>query len=167
MATNNCINNNSLTLLSSQPVSSVTSLAFTTQFTSQYTNYVLVSTNISSAGTGDFLLGQISIDGGMSYISTLYTGNNLVTTGLMVVDIDTADATFNLNAQTYLFNIGTSSGIVSAISNTVGYSTTTLFKGATDFSVYTVPSTVVNALQLVMDDGSTFSGTFSLYGSLS
>ena len=165
MLTNNSINNNALTLISSQTVSSVSSVVYIGQIAGNDINYLISSNNVTSAGTGYALLAQISTDNGSTYISTGYLTPGVlgITTGFPVVVQGAFDATINCSSQCTLFNIGTPLGLVSSFSESIGWSAMSTLAYYAEPGVYTVPSTTVNAFQLVMVDGSTFSGTFSLY----
>lgn len=164
MITNNAINNNSLTLISTQTVSSVASLEFTSDISGSPINYLILCDNVTSGGTGYALFAQISTDNGATYIFTDYSSVQLGTPpGLSVLVYGKFDATLTSSSQCTLFNVGTPSGLVTSISQSMGWS---LISGNAVFSdqcVYTIASTTVNAIQLVMNDGSDFSGTFSLY----
>jgi hypothetical protein len=164
MPTNNSINNNSLTLISTQTVSSVTSLVFTGDIAGSDINYFISSNNVTSAGTGYALLAQVSTDNGSTYISAGYLSAGIgITTGLTVVTYGTFDATINASSQCSLLNIGTTLGLVTSFSESIGWSAVSGLTYFAEPGIYTIPSTNVNAFQLVMNDGSTFSGTFSLY----
>lgn len=163
MITNNSINNNTLTLIESQTVSLVTSVTFTSGITANNINYLMLSNDVTSAGTGFTILGQISVDGGSTYISSDYVNSVSTTDGLVVVEFSSLDATLVMNSECILFNFGTAAGLPTSISTTNGWSVISGIQDNGGNAVYTIASTTVNAFQLVMDDASVFSGTFSLY----
>ena len=164
MITNNSINNNALTLIESQTVSSVTSVTFTSGITNRNINYLMLANDVTSAGTGQAILAQISTDGGSTYISTGYFNSISGTNGLIIVNFSSPNADLVAESETNLFNFGTAAGYVTSTGNTAAFSPVgPILQLDEGHAVYATLSTVVNAFQLVVDDASTFSGTFSLY----
>ena len=159
----------SFVLIQTQTATSQTSLTFTTGITNTYNKYKILFDNVVTATTTNLVLAQISTNGGSSYISTNYfTAGNTSVAGLVVVSMESngGDAGFTYG-DTDLYNLTSGSNYVTASTvASVFYDTTS--PGATTpplaVSAYTVVSTTVNALQIVTDDSTAFSGTFSLYG---
>jgi hypothetical protein len=150
----------SFNLIQTQTANSSTSLAFTSGINGTYNSYQLVLTsftNLLATGSANFVC-QVSINGGSSWISTGYLGtlSGLVVVGGTVLSTYYCGTLYLYNltsaaAGTYIASIGSSS-IVPLPSFAGG--------GANDG----LAAVAVNAIRLIMDDGSAFSGTFSLYG---
>ena len=155
---------NGLSLIQTQTVPNGTSsVAFTTGITSTYTNYLLRYNNfVGISLTSNQILLQISTNGGTSYITTGYTlgSSSTATTGLVIGqesvtqddnwgEVELANFT---NGTAYVGCFAEDNIITSGVSQ------------STFSSYYNTPSTTVNAFKIVTQDGSTFMGTFSLYG---
>jgi hypothetical protein len=163
-----------LVLLSTQTVSSVSTVSFTSLISSKYNDYVLRITNLSGNQSVNNLFLRFSTNNGSSYISTAnYAsseflvntgGNSLATnTGLTnaIVFTDIENAT---NGQgggvVQFFNL--SNGGVFPMYLCNGYfagSFNTLFTIGGSYN----SAITANAFQLVTDTG-TVSGTFKFYG---
>lgn len=157
----------SFVLIQTQSATAVTNLNFTTGITSTYDNYKLFVTGYIPGITAEWLYLLISIDGGLTYINTGYIAvSGAGPDGLVVLGPPAGGGDiFLLNAEIDLLNF-TSSGYptVAAVMG-IAFDLTSPFAALINFyqSIYATPATV-NAFQLVQDDGSVFSGTFSLYG---
>jgi hypothetical protein len=158
----------SLILIQTQTIPSglpVAEIDFTTGITSSYNNYFLTFDNIViPAATGlDNLVLQVSANGGSTYDSTNYTIGITPATGIYILQ-GTA-STYFISGNLYLYNVTSGTNyILGNVSSTI-YDTSVpqVFGGGT-LTGYTVVNTVVNALRIVMDDGTLLSGTVSLYG---
>jgi hypothetical protein len=155
-------------LLQTQTAVSATSLTFTSGITSTYNNYKVLFDNVVTT-TATFIVAQLSTDGGATYITTNYVNNNIgPTTGLALFSTqsDSGDAGFTYG-NTDLYNLTSGSNFVTG-STVAGVFFDTLAVNAiippATASGYIVASTTVDAIQIAADDGSVFSGTFSLYG---
>ena len=169
MATNNSINNNGLSLIQTQTVSSVTALAFTQGITTNYNNYLFISSNFNNPpGTGVQLLLQISIDGGATYINTNYSPNAISasTASFVASTLVLPSSTMFANSKCYLLNMTSAVGYPTTIVSTSNFDSINGYILVTNnlSNAYSITPTVANALQIIMDDGSAFSGSFSLYG---
>lgn len=148
-------------LIQTQTATSQASLNFTTGITSTYNNYQLIIDNLVPATTATAFCVSLSTDGGATYITTNYNQGN---TGLTALSLNFNDSTFNYGTIS-LYNLTSGNGYVTVTGSGVIVDLTVpevVNTGGND--AYLTASTVVNALQLVNSDGSTFSGTFSLYG---
>lgn len=170
MATNNATNNaggssGALTLIQTQTASADVSLVFTTGITGSFNNYlILVSDTTNPDGTAVLLFAQISTDGGATYDSTNYTGVVGVQNGFSIA-LFNASANAHSASQTTIFNMTSGDGYMNTVSDHSLYDTGTgSSAGETVWDSYTIVATVVNALRIITDDGSTFSGEVSLYG---
>lgn len=130
-------------VLSTQSVSGVTEVDFTSVITSTYNNYVLA---ISSPGSALGL--QTSTNNGSSYSST----------GYVCSPIQTDSIPLAVGGLYYLFNVTSGAQCVvhgSFVTTPGGVATLTDYFGAS-------PDTSVNAIRV--HSGSSFSGKFTLYG---
>jgi hypothetical protein len=152
----------SLTLIQTQTATSATSLAFTTGITTANNNYLLIGTNLTDptfAGSNFGL--QISTNGGSSYINTGYYSGFIPSTVLALSGLDTTET---VNFEMTLTNFTSGTGYVASSGTTAFYDSSVPGGSSGQIGgLYVTSSTVVNAFQLVADDGSAFSGTFSLY----
>lgn len=168
MATNNAINSpgpSALTLIQTQNVSPVAAVTFTSGINPSINNYLFLLTDINNpGGTASVLMVQISIDGGVTYITTGYSSSSGgVTAGLAVTFFNDLSTDFN-NAQMVIQNLTSSSGYITMTGIDSGWDSVGMaLTGGQQIGAYTVPNTSANAIQLVTDDGSVFSGEFSLY----
>jgi hypothetical protein len=152
----------SLILISTQTVSGVAAVTFTSGISSTYNNYLLLCTNVTNASSTPTMWIQISTNGGSSYIATGYlTNTNIATNGIAIGDVNST--AFFRSINTNIYNLTSGSGYVSTNSISVGGSSGA---GTTQsyYSYYATASQTVNAIQLVLSSGTNFSGTFSLYG---
>lgn len=162
-----------LKLIQSQTANNDASLLFTTGISSAHLNYMLLVSNFLPATNGANLLIQYSINGGVSYINTGYTGG-LVFGYLSTIYNDgiNSDAGFLMmkavdNATRagcgtyYLFNFfgGTQPSI---------RGTSTFATGGVPYSGFSMgyAPTVsnINAFKIVCSAGNITQGTFTLYG---
>ncbi len=168
MATNNATNNfggagGALVLIDTQVAAGVAALNFTSGITGAYNNYYIVYGSIidASASGGEFLLAQLSTNGGSTYISTGYLGAS--TSGLVLNDNIAGATTVLFGAGTF-FNVTSGSGYVANYVSENSVIPASGSNGAIVGGCYDTPNIVVNALRVVIDTGDTFSGTVSLYG---
>lgn len=158
-----------LILIQTQTASGATSLTFTSGISSTYNNYEIFFDNVATTNTPNFVVAQLSTDGGATYINTNYLNNNIgasVGLALFSTQSNSGDPGFTYG-NTGLYNLTSGSNYVTAAAFSGAFYDTfvgnVIIPPATS-SAYTVTSTTVNALQIVTDDGTAFSGTFSLYG---
>jgi hypothetical protein len=157
----------SFVLIQTQTATLATNLNFTSGITSAYDNYKMFITNYTTGITAQWLYLLVSIDGGATYINTGYfTAGGFGANGLPGLEaINGAGDVIVTHAEIDLFNF-TSAGFPStSVVTGLFFDVTSPSMGAITLysGVYGTPATV-NAFQLVQDDGSVFSGTFSLYG---
>ena len=159
-----------LVLIQTQTATLATSLSFTTGIIPTYNNYVLYMTGFSdlaTAGTAHFVM-QISTDGGATWISTGYFSSEI---GMNLFDSFTSTQ----SSGCCIFQIyNLTSGLGYIVTPTATLTTSTIYDSSittiTTLSNswgndgYTTPATVANAIRILTDDISVFSGVFSLYG---
>lgn len=153
-----------LILLQTQTAASVTSLAFTTGISSTYNNYLLIGTNITNpAFGGDFFGAQISTNGGSSYITSGYS--NQYSPGT-VMGICNPTTTTNISCNITINNLTSGAGNIfcSGVIGIYNSSIPGCDSSSNDGGGYNTANVTANAFRLVADDGTAFSGTFSLYG---
>ena len=116
------------------------------------------------AATADYLMVQLSTDGGSTYISTGYSdATGSVTNGLVITYFNDSATDLN-NTQIWLSNMTVAAGYVTAWGADVGWDSVAMaLAGGPQPAAYTVADITVNAFQLVTSDGTAFSGVFSLY----
>lgn len=152
-----------LTLIQTQTVSSVSSFAFTTGIVPTYNHYLLYIGNLTfdAANTQNLVI-QISTDGGSTYIDSGYASGNV---GLDVFDY-VFDTSIISSGQILLYNLTSNIGYVSSFANLITsyYGSGGAFYNNDGVDGNNAGSYLVNALQILTSDGSTFSGTYSLYG---
>ena len=74
-------------------------------------------------------------------------------------------STYFISGNLYLYNVTSGTNYISGDASPTIYDTSVpQVSGGESFTGYTVVNTVVNALRIVMDDGTLLSGTVSLYG---
>ena len=159
--------NGSLTLIATKTLSSGTALTFTSL--GSFRNYFLTfdSMNYTSTipGGGDAFVVQISTNGGTSYIATGYTNAPIASTaGFSVSNVGTN--TQYDSSYLYLFNATTGTNyIISNGTANIYDSATNSISATSKTGVYTVASTVMNALQVTTSSGTgIWSGVVSVYG---
>lgn len=150
-----------LVLIETQTVSLATSVTFTTGITPTYNNYLLYVSNLGfSAANNQNLVMQVSTDGGATFIDSGYQGNGGIALNIFEVVFDPS---INGTGQVLLNNFTSNSGSLLAFSNIVtSYVGGFYVNSVTDGN--NAASYLVNAFKIFTSDGSTFSGTFSLYG---
>ena len=167
------------TFISRQTVSSVSAVNFINL--RGYRNFRLIMNNMQRtiAGATVNTILQISTDNGSSYIATGYTGDSdhyeltngswsgtgSVTTGLLLTPIAVGSTGTNFSSNIEIFNANSASGYVFSQGVTIYWDLSFAYVYCPS-SYYTTTNTNVNALRIVNDDGSTFSGTISIYGSV-
>lgn len=157
-------------LLQTQTVTGASTATFTTNFSSSYNYYRLYFYNVTdtSAGASTAFLVQLSTNAGSSYITSGYKTNNDTPAGIYLFQWGSSITT--LVGQGYVDLINFSSGVgyptgVNAIAALYDPSGGSVVNGTLgNVGVYTTSSTIVNALRVVTNDSTSFSGTFSLYG---
>lgn len=163
----------SLTFIQSQTASSATSLAFTTGITTGFDNYILIGDSIEATQTGTSFSMQIQIstNGGSSYITSGYisqSGTPSPTTGLNIGQYLTTNSggtgVNSLTATLYDLTAGGAANFPATTSEFMPWDGSTGVSGAAITAVYPTASTTVNAFQIVLSNGGTFSGKFTLYG---
>jgi hypothetical protein len=148
------------TLIQTQVVTDASAVTFT-DITSLYENYVIIGSNITNPSfAGNFFGIQISTDGGSSYIDTDYSSQFV---SLPLLGLFNPTSTSNASFEVTLTNLTSGDGNIQACGTWVVCDSSICYT-FTSGGGYLVPNTVVNAIQLLADDESTFSGTFSLYG---
>lgn len=155
-------------LIETQPVSAVSAVDFTSGITTDYTNYMLFINEFVPSLTAQYLYLRISTDGGSTYENTGYfTSGGFGTAGLPAMSIQSLGGDSSLQSgQISLLNFTTGSYPFAYISTQLIFDTTSPSisdQSGTFGGCYGTLATV-NAFQLVQDDGSDFSGIFSLYG---
>jgi hypothetical protein len=156
-----------LILIQTQTASLSTALDFTTGITTTYNNYLILSDNVTDLlFAGTYFGVQFSTNGGSTYISSGYL---VITSSSTVLDLKGnasfggATITNSLTAQ--LFNLTSGTGPIMGFSENIFYdSSVPYFDTGSGPSGYNGGNITVNALRIKADDGSAFSGTFSLYG---
>lgn len=145
-----------MTLIKTQTATNQTTLNFTMGITPTYNTYFLLSNAITDpTSTGASLIASLSVNGGATYITTGYFQGN---SGLSLLFLDGGAAQGSLAG--YLFNMTSGVGLVSTAILSVRSGVSAGGGGDN----YTVAGIVVNAIQIATEDGTPFSGTFSLYG---
>jgi hypothetical protein len=128
-----------------------------------YANYLIVGNNVTNPSfAGNFFGIQISTDGGSTYIDTDYSSQFVP---LSVIGIFNPWSSSNASFEVLITNM--SSGLGNIQASGTGVICNDIIPGCYAFNCgggYMVAETVADALRLVGDDGSTFSGTFTLYG---
>lgn len=161
----------SFVLIQTQPAAAVTALNFTTGIMATYNNYLIIGSNVTSASVtiNSVCVLQLSTDGGGTYDSTNYTifatgpaAGLYLTTSPSGEDWTSAVAAFS----TSLTNLTSGSGTILSISSfySSGLANTGGIIASDGGTKFTVANQTINAVRIVMNDGATFSGTFSLYG---
>lgn len=155
-------------LIETQPASSVTEVVFTSGITTDYDNYTLFINEFVPSLTAQYLYLRISTDGGSTYETTGYfASGGFGTAGLPAMFLPNLAGDSSLQiGQVSLLNFTVGSYPFSSITTQLVFDTTSpaLSDQSASYSgCYGTPATV-NAFQLVQDDGTTFSGIFSLYG---
>ncbi len=162
-----------LVFIQTQTASSVASLAFTTGITATYDDYLLVLRNGSieaASNLSQVLTIQISSNGGSSYISSGYlvdAGIGITSGATIVCTTDASNPTNYIGGEIYMLNLTAASNKPSWVGYVSYYSPAVSVSQLSPVSYYAGGSINVNAFQIVMTDGSNFSGIFSLYGILS
>jgi hypothetical protein len=150
------------TLIATQTVTNQTAVTFT-GITSLYDNYLIVGNSVTNPSfAGNFFGIQISTDGGSTYIDTDYSSQFAP---LSLIGVFNPTSTSSASFEILISNVTSGDGNIQACGTAVVCDPSV--PGCYAFSAgggYLVPTTVADAIQLVADDGSTFSGTFSLYG---
>jgi hypothetical protein len=151
-------------LIQSQTAVTQAALNFTTGITPTYHSYEIVMDSVSDAtSSNNFVQVQLSTNAGVSYINTGYRTGGSVTTGLRLFAL--TDGGSIGSGTSNLYNVTSGVGYVTCVSSDI----VVIEPGASafnsaEFSSYETAATTVNAFRIVMDDGSVFSGNFSLYG---
>lgn len=146
-------------LIQTKSGSGVTELDFTTGISGTFNNYQVIATEVSVLNTTTLQI-QISTDGGATYISAGYTNG---TTGANLLSSNgNTDAT--VSGTGTIYNMTSNVGRIYFFSTGAGYS---LSGGGFAYAAGqddSIPGPLaVNALRVVVSDGSAFSGTISLY----
>ena len=160
-----------VSFIQTQTATGGTELDFTTGITGAINDYLLVFDNVEFATTGSdiFLEVQVSTNGGSSYITTGYVNNSVDTTGLNIALVPSAfgGVTAAVTGEAFLQDLtsGGSSDFPTAVANSNAWD----FTAATalrdqNSGLLNTASTVVNAIRIVLSNGGTFFGKFSLYG---
>jgi hypothetical protein len=165
-----------LFLISSQSVSGVLVVNFTSGITTNFNNYLLLFTNVSQASGTTPLVLRISTNGGSSYLNSGYLSgdltanyntstfaNNTVTSG-MIVEGQVASGVYRSGAM-YIYNLTSGKNYITAqtLANRFTPASTPKFSIMT--GSYDTASTTANALQVTTQNGAVnISGTFTLYG---
>jgi hypothetical protein len=153
-----------LVLIQTQTAASVTSLPFTTGITSTYNNYLLISDSaISPLSSAGILLLQISTNGGSSYIASGYFNTSGPANGLYLTNSTFTSTNYHY-VTSNIYNATSGAVYIGCFSDGTYASSTAAGSISPVSSSYGTASTIMNAFQLVISDGSAFSGTFSLYG---
>lgn len=151
-------------LIETQTAADVTELDFTTGITTDYNSYVIVGNSLINTNVGGFtnILAQISIDGGATYITTGYAGSS-ETNGMFLGDF--ASPTSFTSTTTSLYNLTSGTDYCMSFSDNMFYDPNdgSCFPSEAS-SAYRTAATIVNAIRIVSDDSTAFSGTISLYG---
>jgi hypothetical protein len=164
-------------LIQSQTVpldAQVTSLVFNYGITPEYNNYFFLITNFSYVGFNGNVTGiQISSDGGLTYETTGYYDANFGATPVTAMSLINQQfdgySVISICQPSYLCNFTSGSGYLMT-NGTAGsgygyFPPTSHFYGGGVSVVGCYPNNfVVNAFKYICDDGTPFSGTFSLYG---
>lgn len=170
-----------LIFLEQQLVTGVSEVEFLNVIDTTYDNYLLIYDMCEIIGDsymGESLIIQFSINSGSSYISTGYNNGRIdgvnvssVTSGIVIgftLDV-TSDSV--RSGRSYIQNVTATNNIPQCYGDCYQYSPTYVFvpplqPGTYPGGTYTPGSISVDALRVVMTDGSNFSGKFSLYGFL-
>jgi hypothetical protein len=160
-----------LVLIQTKTASGVAELDFTTGITSTYNNYMLQLSNIVwSNSSASVTLGiQISTNGGSTYISTGYHKGNAssTATNIEITEFGVGGNTIFTNSKVELSNLTSGSGyVMGTVADSLSWVPATGSAPGSAFGgLYTASSSItVNAVRVVVSDGSNFSGTGSLYG---
>ena len=153
-----------LVFLQSQTVAGAASVQFTTGITNTYNNYLLLceNVNVPAASGTDYMGMRLSTNGGSSYIDTGYYSDNFnFSTLVWLEDVQT---TYYFAGSVLLSNMTSGIGYVQLETMLSIWDTGApeIFAAYTPLA-YSVPSTIVNAVEVIMTDGSLISGTFHLY----
>jgi len=153
----------SMQLLQTQTASAVATLDFTTGISSTYTNYLLIFNKINCplAATTDLFV-QLSINGGLSYITSGYRNNVAADNGLQLTNV--TDGTSLCYGTAYLYNVTSGAGHVSSNTGATVASPGVNSLGSGSNATYETPNITVNALRVVTASGAVYSGIVSLYG---
>lgn len=158
-----------LVLIQTQTAAGSGVLNFTTGITATYNDYLITFSNGTiEAASNQWLNVQFSTDGGGTYITSAYiTDTALNTTGFDLAVTLGPSAVTQVSGAYYLHNLTLGSGFLSFDGESMHHSVGATTVSPRNFAgIYLTPITV-NALRVVMSDGSTFSGRFSLYGLVS
>lgn len=156
-------------LLSTQNVSAVSSVDFTSIINSAYANYQVVFDSVVSTGssTDAYAMVQLSDDNGVTYQTTSYINylGGFSTTGMTIGLIFDGGMGVGYEASGYvnLHNLFSSLLVTNEGQSTIYDSLTPSMAGQTSNGVYTAPL-VVDAIRIVSSDGNPISGNFYLYG---
>lgn len=161
--------NGALVLIQTQTASDATSLPFTTGITGTYNNYLLVATSIIDPTFAGINFGlQISSDGGATYIATGYssgTPSSLNVLPLIALESGATNPNVcSLLAALLNFTSGVGFVVSTNISALFSNDISPRIGPSSGGGGYLTPNFIVNAFQIVADDGTPFSGTFTLYG---
>jgi hypothetical protein len=177
MAYNAGASSGNLILIQTQVASNSASIAFTSGL-SGYDVYQLVYYGITTQTNNEYLLLQISANGGASYDTSHYDEYANVTnsagtfkfagsagtyTGYVLAGPVNNSSTDGVSGYVNLYNLNKSSGVYpTLIHNTVFYETTvttSFMVGGGQFSVFSN-----NAIQILSQSGNLVTGTFKLFG---
>jgi hypothetical protein len=152
-----------LTLIETKTASSQSSLEFLTGITSPLNNYMLLFHSLvdPSATSNMIAYMQLSTNGGASYITTGYRLNGTSTPGLSIGVFPTSN--YILSGSLLLYNLTSGSGYITSVNNSVLFWPTNFSYNNAISCGYETSSIAINALRIVMANGSNFSGEFSLY----
>jgi hypothetical protein len=155
----------SIVLIQTQTATSQTALPFTTGITPIYNNYLIMGNNITTPSfAGSFFGLQISTDGGTTFFDGGYSTEYAY---FPVIGIFPGDTTLNASFNVILQNFTSGVGNIQVAGTAAVYDSSVPGNYAFNTGGGYMPANVVgNAFQLAADDGSAFSGTFSLYGYL-
>jgi hypothetical protein len=127
-----------------------------------YNNYMVLLTNILITSTNSYLIGQISTNGGVSYITTGYINTPIaaVTMGIAFVFSSIGNPALYGNAT--LFNMTSGTNFISMYE---GFTPGGAGVSPNQYTgTYNTPGTIANALRFMMANGGNWSGTISIYG---
>jgi hypothetical protein len=158
-------------LLSTQNVSNVSSVDFTSLISSSYKNYKIVFDSALSIGssTDTYLMIQLSDDNGTTYQTANYRNylGGGITSGLACGLVYDGNNTipYVVSGYSALYNLLSGSNFVSNEGEATFFDPVGLsLAGQQHHGVYNGTSLSVNAVRVVSSDGQNISGNFYLYG---
>lgn len=166
-------------LINKQTVSGVTAVNFINL--RGYSSYSLIMNNMQRATAGATVntILQVSINNGVSYITTGYlgasehsditqntwTGTTSVSNGMSLVPTALGAGTTGFAVQGNLLNMNATTGYIFCSATCIYYDGVNAYRYYNS-SYYTTVNTNANTFRIVGDVGGTFSGTITLYGSV-